>query len=67
MTRHRHPRDDRTTVIDATWAALVTIDADCRIRVFNREAERITGLPSAAVLGRRVTFTKLQKGWGAGW
>ena len=36
-----------------TWAAIVAIDEDCRIRAFNREAERITGLQAPEVLGRR--------------
>lgn len=36
-----------------TWAALVAIDEGCRIRVFNQEAERITGLRAHEALGRR--------------
>lgn len=36
-----------------TWAAMVAIDDCCRIRAFNREAERITGLRAHEVLGRR--------------
>ena len=36
-----------------TWAAMVAIDDCCRIRAFNHEAERITGLQAHEVLGRR--------------
>lgn len=36
-----------------TWAAMVAIDDGCRIRLFNPEAERITGLRAHDVLGRR--------------
>lgn len=36
-----------------TWAAMVAIDDCCRIRAFNHEAERITGLQAYEVLGRR--------------
>ncbi len=36
-----------------TWAGMVAVDEQCRIRLFNREAERITGLRAHEVLGRR--------------
>lgn len=41
-------------VVEDTWAALVAIDTDCRIRVFNREAERVTGVAARTVLGTRL-------------
>jgi signal transduction histidine kinase len=46
--------NDGTRALQDTWAALVSIDGDCRIRAFNREAERLTGRTARAVLGRRV-------------
>src|SRR5215470_13485469 len=54
MARQRAQLEERTHVVDVTWAALVTVDSDCRIRAFNREAERITGLSTDAVLGQRA-------------
>lgn len=42
-----------TLTLHDTWAAMVAVDDSCRIRVFNREAERITGLRAHEVLGRR--------------
>src|SRR5579883_590969 len=42
-----------TLSLHDTWAALVAVDECCRIRAFNREAERITGLRAHEVLGRR--------------
>jgi len=40
--------------VEDTWAGLVAIDADCRIRVFNREAERVTGVAARTILGTRL-------------
>lgn len=48
-----------------TWAALVTIDTQCHIRAFNREAERLTDLPAGAVLGRRLCHALWPMGCGA--
>ncbi|HZS87913.1 MAG TPA: PAS domain-containing sensor histidine kinase [Chloroflexota bacterium] len=42
-----------TVTLHDTWAAMVAVDEGCRIRLFNREAERITGLRAHEVLGRR--------------
>ena len=42
------------TVIDASADALIMIDGDGIVRVWNPAAERITGLPAAAALGRSL-------------
>jgi len=48
------PNDVSLQVVEDTWAALVAVDAECRIRVFNREAARVTGVAADAVLGTRL-------------
>ncbi len=40
--------------LDGTWAAVIVIDAELRIRLFNAEAERLTGQRAAGVIGRHV-------------
>lgn len=40
--------------LEDTWAAVIAIDADCRISLFNAEAERLTGQYAADVVGRHV-------------
>jgi len=44
----------RDVALDNSWAALITIDADCRIRLFSAEAERLTGFRADDARGRHV-------------
>ena len=39
-------------VIDSLLSGLISADADCRIRTFNRAASMITGVPAAEAVGR---------------
>lgn len=44
----------RDVAMDNSWAALIAIDADCRIRLFSAEAERLTGFRADDARGRHV-------------
>src|SRR5437763_11379201 len=68
VARHGTAFDDGmpTLSLHDTWAAIVAIDEDCRIRAFNREAERITGLHAPEVLGRRFCEALWPMDCGAG-
>ncbi|GAB6935433.1 sigma-54-dependent Fis family transcriptional regulator [Calditerricola yamamurae] len=48
-------RRARDVILDATHDAVLAVDAEGRITLFNRAAETITGLKREDVLGRRVT------------
>jgi two-component system sensor kinase FixL len=43
-------------VLDTAVDAIISIDPDCRVRLFNRAAERIFGYTADEVLGRNVNF-----------
>lgn len=45
---------DGARMVQDTWAALILIDDDCAVRLFNPAAERITGVEAADALGRHV-------------
>jgi len=45
-------QDDQARALRDTWAAIVAVDEDCSIRLFNGEAERITGRAASDVEGQ---------------
>jgi len=50
-----HPPDPRAAgvILDSIADGVFTVDADWRIRFFNRAAEEITGIPSGDAIGRQ--------------
>jgi PAS domain S-box-containing protein len=42
------------TILNSTHDGMIAVDGNCVVTLFNRSAERITGLLSANVLGRKV-------------
>lgn len=48
-------RRARDVILDSTHDAMLAVDAEGRVTLFNRAAEALTGLKREDVLGRRVT------------